>query len=383
MQKIKSAKETTESESLTPLHLSAVPSGQSADTAAFPILAVDDEELIRDLLWEILEREGYPCDTAANAQEAIEKLSTRHYAVILTDIIMPGMSGMEFLEWVRQRDEEIAVIMLTALNDIDLSIQAMKAGAYDYITKPFRTDDILISIEKALQKRALIQEKCDYQQNLERTVREQSRKIQTSFVKTIEALARTLGARDPETRDHSLRVTEYSVRIAEEMGLSSRDIENIRVAATLHDIGKIGVRKNVLNKEQSLRWEEVEHIHCHPLVAADILGPIDELKEIILLIKHHHENYDGSGYPEGQAGEDIPLGSRIIAVADTFDAITSTRPYREALSEEFAVREIRKHAGGQFDPEVVETFLQALGYAKEALERTPDDLSSLSRMERG
>ena len=353
--------------------------GRPPDPTSLPILAVDDEEMVRDILRRLLVKAGYPCDTAASAGEAIGKLDVRPYAVVLTDIMMPGISGMELLKLIRKRDEEIAVIMLTALNDIDLSIRAMKAGAYDYITKPFRLNDVLVSVEKALQKRALVLENRDYQQNLKRMVREQSRKIQTSFIKTIESLARTLEARDPETRDHSLRVTEYAVRIAEEMALPPRDIENIRVAATLHDIGKIGIRERILDKEQSLRREEIEHIHRHPLIAAEILGPIDELKEIILLIEHHHENYNGTGYPEGRSGKDIPLGSRIIAVADAFDAITSTRPYREAMSEEFAVGEIKKNSGRQFDPRVAEAFLRAFGYDQDTEEKSPEDLSSLPR----
>ena len=329
------------------------------------ILAVDDEEAIRTVLRTILESEGYLCDTAASADEAVSRLRENQYDVILTDIMMPGMSGIELLDLIRKRDDEIAVIMLTALNDIDVSIRALKSGAYDYITKPFRLDDVTISIEMALQKRALILENRDYQRNLEKKVLEQSRKIQSSFIKSIEALARTLEAKDPDTRDHSLRVTEYSVRTAEEMGLSPAEVENIRVAAALHDIGKIGISDTILDKDESLRQEEMEHIHRHPLIAAQILGPIDELKEIIELIKYHHENYDGTGYPEGLSGEDIPLGSRIIAVADAFDAITSTRPYRKAKTELFAVEEIKQNAGRQFDPEVIAPFLRAMGYQGE------------------
>ena len=329
------------------------------------ILAVDDEEAIRTVLRTILESEGYLCDTAASADEAVSRLRENQYDVILTDIMMPGMSGIELLDLIRKRDDEIAVIMLTALNDIDVSIRALKSGAYDYITKPFRLDDVTISIEMALQKRALILENRDYQRNLEKKVLEQSRKIQSSFIKSIEALARTLEAKDPDTRDHSLRVTEYSVRTAEEMGLSPAEVENIRVAAALHDIGKIGISDTILDKDESLRQEEMEHIHRHPLIAAQILGPIDELKEIIELIKYHHENYDGTGYPEGLSGEDIPLGSRIIAVADAFDAITSTRPYRKAKTELFAVEEIKQNAGRQFDPDVITAFLRAMGYQGE------------------
>lgn len=328
----------------------------------YRILAVDDEESIRSILKTILESEGYTCDTASSADVAISKMNKNKYDLILTDIMMPGMNGVEFLELVRKRDDEIAVIMLTAVNDIDVSIQALKAGAYDYISKPFHLKDVAISIEMALQKRALILENRDYQRNLEKKVLEQSRKIQSSFIKSIEALTRTLAAKDPETKDHSLRVTEYSVRIAEEMGLPLSDVENIRVAAALHDIGKIGISDKILDKDESLRQEEKEHIHRHPLIAARILGPIDELKEIIQLIKHHHENYDGSGYPDGLAEKEIPLGSRIIAVADAYDAITSTRPYREAKNEFYAVDEIRQCAGRQFDPDVIASFLRAMGY---------------------
>lgn len=326
------------------------------------ILAVDDEEAIRAILKIILERAGYLCDTAASADEAISRLRDNQYDVILTDIMMPGMNGIELLELIRKREDEIAVIILTALNDIDVSIRTLKSGAYDYISKPFRLDDVIISIEIALQKRARILENRDYQRNLEKKVLEQSRKIQSSFTKSIEALAQILEAKDPEIRDHSLRVTEYSERTAEQMGLSPAEIENIRVAAALHDIGKIGISDTILDKDASLQHEEREHIHRHPLIATQILGPIDELKEIIQLIKHHHENFDGTGYPEGLSGRAIPLGSRIIAIADTFDAITSTRPYREAKTELFAVEEIKRYSGKQFDPDVIIHFLQAMGY---------------------
>jgi len=335
---------------------------KAINPAGIRILAVDDEESIRSVLKTILDGEGYICEAAANANEAINRLRENQYDIILTDIMMPGISGIQLLEMVRERDDEIAVIMLTAVNDIDVSIRALKSGAYDYISKPFRPDDVIISIEMALQKRALILENRDYQRNLEKKVLEQSRKIQSSFIKSIEALARTLEAKDSDTRDHSLRVTEYSIRTAEQMELAPAEIENIRVAAALHDIGKIGISDTILDKDESLRQEERDHIHRHPLIAAQILGPIDELKEIIQLIKYHHENFDGTGYPDGLAGEKIPIGSRIIAVADAFDAITSTRPYREAKTELFAVEEIKKYAGRQFDPNVISHFLKAMGY---------------------
>jgi len=339
------------------------PNGNGA--SRFPVLVVDDDEAIRNLLAKTLRAAGYPCSTAASAGEALGLMDSRPPALVITDIVMPGRSGLDFLESVRQGDREVAVIVMTAYRDIDLIIRALRAGAYDYLIKPFRLEEILISVEKALQKRELILQNRAHQLELEEKVREQSSRIQASFLKTIEALVRTLGARDPETREHSLRVTELSVGIARELGLPPSEIEKIRIAAALHDIGKLGVSKKVLDKKQALLPEEIEHIHRHPLIAASILGPIDELQEIIRLIRNHHEHFDGSGYPEGKAGEEIPLGSRIIAVADAFDAITSARPYQRARSKKFAAGEIRENAGKQFGPRVVEAFLRTLGFGEE------------------
>ena len=328
------------------------------------ILMVDDEAAIRELLDSILSRRGYRCDTAGSAEEALKKMERKQYEVVLTDIVMPGMSGVDLLHRIKKKSAETAVIMISALSNLDVTIRSLKLGAYDYITKPFRAEEVLVAIDRALEKRRLLVENLDYQRNLEKKVKEQSKLIQTSFLKTIEALSLSLGAKDQESRIHSIRVTEYAVRIAEMMELNPFEIANIRTAATLHDIGKIGVSEEILDKSDELKDEEIEHIHQHPLVAAQILGPIDELKEIIELIKHHHEWFDGSGYPDGLRKEDIPLGSRIIAVADAFDAMTSARPYRDALSEAYAINEIRDHAGSQFDPAVVAAFMRSLGYEK-------------------
>ncbi len=176
-----------------------------------------------------------------------------------------------------------------------------------------------------------------------------------------EALNRALASRDPGTREHSLRVAELSARIAGEMGLPAPRVEKIRLAADLHDIGKMGISEQILNKQDPLTLDETEEIRRHSAIGASTLEPFAALKDIALLVRHHHENFDGSGYPDGLAGEEIPLESRIIAVADTFDAVTSTRPYREARTEEAAIREIRQRSGSQFDPRVVEAFLRTRG----------------------
>jgi len=318
------------------------------------ILIVDDESSIRAFLQDLLEYSGYDCRAASNAEEALTELQKNDYALVLSDILMPGMDGVAFLERVRSGEKEIAVIMLTALGEVEYSIRCLKAGAYDYLTKPFTISQVLTSMEKALEKRRLILENLDYQRNLEEKVRLQSAQIQTSFLQTIEALSYALEAKDRDLRDHSQRVTACAVQIAREMGFPFAEVEKIRVAALLHDIGKLGVNDKILDKKQELEEEEIEHIQRHPLVAGRLLGPISQLKEIIELIKHHHESFDGCGYPDGLREEEIPLGARILAVADAFDAMTSSRPYRKTVSLSQALDELRRKAGKQFDPAVVD-----------------------------
>jgi len=321
------------------------------------ILLVDDEELIRRLLYQKLSAEGYRCEQAANTEQALVKLEEDSIELVILDIKMPGKSGVEFLPEIKAKYPDTAVIMATAISDANVAINCMKAGAYDYVNKPFNLDEVSFSVRRALEKRRLELENRDYQQHLEQKVEEQAQKIRTSFFNSVTALAYALEAKDIYTSGHSQRVTEVSVAIAEHLGLPKETIEKIRLAGLVHDIGKIGVRETVLNKADSLTDEEYEHVRLHSEAGEHILTPIVGDEEILKAVRHHHERYDGKGYPDGLKGEQIPLLARIIAVADTFDAMTSERPYRKALTEEAACAEVERCRGTQFDPEAADAFL--------------------------
>ena len=341
------------------------------------ILIVDDEESVRGLLHQRLAREGYHCQEAGSADQALAQLRSNPAELVLLDIKMPGKSGIELLPEIKADYPDTAVIMATAVTDANIAIQCMKDGAYDYVTKPFNLDEVILSVARALEKRRLELENRDYQQHLEQKVEEQARKIRASFLNSITALAYALEAKDTYTSGHSQRVTEIAVAIAQELGLPQESIEKIRVsglihdisisqesiekirfAGLIHDIGKIGIKESILNKPGKLTDEEYRHIKSHPEVGERILAPIVEDKEILEIVRHHHERYDGKGYPDGLKAERIPLGARILAVADTYDAMTSERPYREAMSIETACNEIKRCKGTQFDPAVADAFLK-------------------------
>ena len=321
------------------------------------ILVVDDEELMRAIVRERLEMAGYRVEEAASGEEALDKLGDGRYSVLLTDLGMPGMDGISLLgEWSR-RSPDTAGIVMSANTELNTAVNALKMGACDYITKPFNFEMLLLTIQNALRKKDIERQLLDYRINLERKVKEQTDLINSMYVRSIDALIKALEAKDLYTRGHSQRVTLYSVAIARELGLTTEEIENLRRAAVLHDLGKIGVREVVLNKPGKLTDEEYAEIVRHPEVAMRILEPIPFFQPLLPAILHHHERYDGKGYPNRLAGSRIPLASRIMAVADTFDAMTSTRAYREALPVPVANAEIRRCAGTQFDPGIVPVFL--------------------------
>jgi response regulator RpfG family c-di-GMP phosphodiesterase len=325
------------------------------------ILVVDDEEFIRTLVRERLELSGYSIGEASNGKDALAKLSTGRYSVLLTDIRMPEMDGIALLKESASRYPDTAGIVMSAYAELDTAVAALKIGACDYITKPFNFDVLLITIENALRKKAIERQLQDYQMNLETKVKEQTDLINSMYVRSIDALIKALEAKDFYTRGHSQRVTMYSVAIGKSMHLAEKQTELLRQAAVLHDLGKIGVREEILNKPGKLTEEEFKEITLHPEVAIRILEPIPFFRPLLPAILHHHERFDGRGYPRGLAGNDIPLESRIMAIADTFDAMTSTRAYRKALSLEAANAEILRCSGAQFDPEIVPVFMEVQG----------------------
>jgi response regulator RpfG family c-di-GMP phosphodiesterase len=331
------------------------------------ILIVDDELVVRKILNQRLSAEGYHCEEAGSAREALVKLADYPAELVVLDVKMPEKSGAELLPEIKNVYPDTAVIMATAIADTETAIKCMREGAYDYLVKPFNLDEVAISAQRALEKRELVLENRDYQQHLEQRVEEQASKIRTSFLNAITALAYALEAKDEYTSGHSQRVAEISVAIAGELNMPPDDINKIRLAGSVHDIGKIGVRGSVLNKPDKLTDSEFDEIKRHCEIGEHILGPVIDSQEVLKTVRHHHERYDGTGYPDGLKGKQIPLGARILAIADTYDAMTSERPYRTAMSTEIACAEIEHCKGAQFDPAVTDVFLKVVNKKSELL----------------
>ena len=329
-----------------------------AGAAKVRILVVDDEEFLRSIVRERLEIAGYSVEEASNGNEALAMLDGGSpYDVLLTDICMPVMDGITLLgEWGKKSPGTAGIVMSVKV-ELDTAVHALKLGACDYITKPFNFDVLLITIESALRKKVLERQLDDYRTNLEQKVGEQTDIINSMYVRSIDAMIKALEAKDFYTRGHSQRVTIYSLAIAEELGVKGQKLEDLHRASVLHDLGKIGVREAVLNKEGKHTEEEFAEIVRHPQTAVRILEPILFFRPLLPAILHHHERFDGTGYPSRLAGSDIPLASRIMTIADTFDAMTSTRAYRKALPVADAIAEIRRCSGTQFDPDIVPAFL--------------------------
>jgi putative two-component system response regulator len=341
------------------------------------ILIVDDEARVREILSRKLADEGYHCLTALNGNNALKMLKTDPVDLVLLDIMMPGKPGTEVLKEIKALYPDTAIIMVTAIADVQTAIGLMKAGAYDYIIKPVELNVLLVSLSRALEKRRLIIENRDYQSHLEQKVKEQTKKVRQSFLNSITSLVYALEAKDQYTHGHSQRVTKIAVAIAKKLNIPKDVIKKIELAGLLHDVGKIGVSETILNKPGKLTSEEFEIVKSHCEIGERILMPIVEDKEILEMVRHHHERYDGTGYPDGLSGRQITQGASImaiaevydaiaspgamsLAVADAYDAMTSDRPYRPAMTPEAACAELEKGKCKQFDPVIVDTFLKLL-----------------------
>lgn len=329
-------------------------------------LIVDDERNIRELLAWILAREGFKCRTAENGAQALRLLRSEEFDLLITDVLMPMVDGIQLIEEALKLQPDIAILVITALRELDVAVKALKIGAFDYILKPFKPDYISFSVRRALDIRRTKLENIEYQRNLKRMVEERTNQLRKLFFKSITSLAQALEARDKWTRGHSKRVAEISVKIGKEMGLSREDLEQLNLAGQLHDIGKIGIPDEILRKPGPLTPEEFCVVKEHPEIGYRILEPLFEERlelergsdiNVLEVILHHHERFDGTGYPHGLEGKEIPLGSRILLIADAYEAMTSDRPYRKALPFKEAIEEIRRNSGTQFDPQIAELFI--------------------------
>lgn len=321
------------------------------------ILVTDDEMSIREVLAEGLESFGYEVVQAGNAAAAFGIVAHGGIDLVLSDIDMPGESGLSLLSRVKALEGDIDVIMVTGVVDLEVAIGAIRQGAADYVTKPFNLEEVQIVVERTLEKRRLIRENREYQQTLEQRVEERTRELEESYESTLEAMITALDFRDNETMGHSRRVVEYAVIVARTMGVAEPDLTWIRRGAILHDVGKIGVSDSILRKPAKLDAAEWEEMKRHPEMGYRMLKHIRFLAPALEIVYCHQERWDGSGYPRGLAGGVIPLGARIFAAVDTFDAMTSDRPYRAAMSIRAARDEIRRFSGMQFDPAVAAAFL--------------------------
>jgi response regulator RpfG family c-di-GMP phosphodiesterase len=334
-------------------------------------LVVDDEPYLRHAVRRLMESEGFVSFDAASAEAALAVLGERPVTVVLSDVRMPRMDGLSFLREVRARYPDTAVVMITAVADVDVAVSCLALGAMDYLMKPFNLDEVRARVGQVLEKRRLVLENRGYQERLEYRVQAQARRLEDQFLATMQAFAHALEAKDRYTRGHSIRVSQYSVVIAKAMALDAELVRQIEVGGHVHDIGKIGVRESVLNKPGPLTDEEYQHIMTHPMVGWRILSPVlTDYPMALHIVRSHHERIDGRGIPDGLSGTGLPLVARIAAVADSFDAMTSGRAYRRGgrLTLEAAVAELERCSGTQFDPDVVRAFLASV--ADGGIERT-------------
>jgi len=337
-----------------------------AHSVGLRVLVVDDEASVRKVMAAVLAQLGMTCEMAASSAEALRVLETHRIDAVISDLQMPGMSGMELLAKVRQSYPQIVFLMVTGVDDTRVGVQAMRQGADDYLVKPLQVDASILlgSLTRALHVKRLEQEVENYRRHLEEIVADQTqqlrealRQIERSYDHTLEVLGAAIDLRDSPTAGHSRRVFLYSIETAKLMGALESQMKNIAMGAWLHDIGKLAIPDAILLKPGPLSDQERAIMQRHAQIGYDLVKGIPFLADAAEIIFAHHERCDGSGYPRGLKTEQIPVGARIFAVADTFDAMTSDRPYRRALPFEASREVIERGAGKQYDSQVARVFL--------------------------
>jgi response regulator RpfG family c-di-GMP phosphodiesterase len=329
------------------------------DGGPWRILIVDDEETIRLALAKFLRSRGYTVQTAESGTAALDLLQRGKYVLMLCDVRMPGLTGVELVPRALALDPELAIVMLTAVNDAPTAAEVLSAGAMDYLMKPIELTDLQHAIERVLHRRGLAIE----QRNVERLIREEvalrtaelereQLALRALSIDVVESLVNALEAKDVFLRGHSQRVAHLAAAIAQELSLDADTVEEIRLAGKVHDVGKIGIREAVLHKPGPLSTEEFDHVRDHVRIGVDILTPLRHLGQAVHYVHDHHEHWDGTGYPRGLSGESISLGGRILCAADAFDALTSMRSFRGALTPEATIDYLAAHSGALVDPQV-------------------------------
>ncbi|MEE8412210.1 MAG: HD domain-containing phosphohydrolase [Acidobacteriota bacterium] len=357
------------------------------------ILVVDDELSVREILAEGLEAFGFETEMAADADEAMAILEKERFHLLLTDIDMPGRTGIDLMGDAKKLVPDLDLIMVTGVVDAKTAIRAIREGAADYLTKPFNLEEVQIVVDRTFEKRRLIAENRSYQEHLEDLVELRTAEVvekhgeierlyselQDSYESSLQTLVTALDFRDNETQGHSYRVVQYAVMVAKVMGIGEPDLTWIRRGAILHDVGKIGIPDAILKKPGKLDPKEWKVMKRHPEMGYRMLEHIRFLEPALDIVLSHQERFDGSGYPRGLKGEEIPRGARVFAVVDTFDAMTSDRPYRKALSIDDACNEIKEWSGRQFDPAVAEAFLSLPADSwREVRERVHREVTALA-----
>lgn len=329
------------------------------------ILVVDDDNRISELITSILKMRGFDSELASSVKGAMSLLSRQTYDIIFLDLGLPDGSGFSILESILRDSPESIVIVITGMHDINTAIKSIRKGAHDFITKPFEVKLFKERLDRVTEEWKSRRLHYHYQQNLENLVKvktdellKTTKQIEHTYDMTVSALGAALDLRDPETADHCRRVSENSVRLGQKLGFSNTNLRNLKWGAYLHDIGKIAVPDQVLLKKSSLTKKEMELVKKHPIVGSNMIKNVDFLSGATDIILHHHEKYDGSGYPFGLKKKEIPLSAKIFAIMDTLDAMTSDRPYRRALPFSVFIKELGDLLGKHFDPEIVREFLE-------------------------
>jgi putative two-component system response regulator len=328
------------------------------------VLVIEDDIDYGQMLADALENLHYKVYLSFSATGGLDIIREKKLDIILTDLKMPGINGLELAQKIIKMYLDIPIVLITGLNDLSLVKKALEIGVSDYIVKPITVDELPVVVERNLQRKIL--EKRQFQNNRA-----------DSLLKALKALMKALDAKDSYTYGHSQRVVRLAMQMGDELHLSSDEKYTLQLAASLHDIGKIGMPDNILKKADSLEDIEMRKAKDHPVVGSEILGEIEELSEVASIVRHHHERFDGKGYPDGLKGNAIPLFSRILFILDAYEAIASDRVYRKGIGQQKALDEIVQNAGSQFDPELVEVFLRAMAKIAEENGKASDNSDDL------